>query len=111
MYRPASQSKLDDMCQPRWFCVSVLAVLVDLPAPIGPIARSELTGREEVESMPTTVWRFSGTEGADEAVLKLKQLEPAKLVEVQDVVVLRWPAHSDVLRHADRTPPGPPVCS
>jgi len=30
--------------------------------------------------MPTTAWRFSGTEGADEAVLKLKQLQAAKLV-------------------------------
>jgi uncharacterized membrane protein len=55
---------------------------------------SELTGREEVESMPTTVWRFSGTEGADEAVLKLKQLESANLVEVQDVVVVRWPQYA-----------------
>ena len=35
--------------------------------------------------------RFGGTEGADEAVLKLKQLEAAKLVEVQDVTVVRWP--------------------
>jgi hypothetical protein len=25
--------------------------------------------------MTTTAWRFSGTEGADDAVLKLKQLE------------------------------------
>ena len=44
--------------------------------------------------MPTTVWRFSGTEGADEAVLKLKQLETAKLVEVQDVTVIRWPQYA-----------------
>jgi len=44
--------------------------------------------------MPTTVWRFSGTEGADEAVLKLKQLEAAKLVEVQDVAVIRWPQYA-----------------
>jgi uncharacterized membrane protein len=47
-----------------------------------------------VVSMPTTVWRFSGTEGADEAVLKLKQLEAAKLVEVQDVTVIRWPQYA-----------------
>jgi uncharacterized membrane protein len=40
--------------------------------------------------MTTTAWRFSGTEGADEAVLKLKQLEAAKLVEVQDTTVIRW---------------------
>jgi uncharacterized membrane protein len=66
------------------------------------MARPELTGREEVESMPTTAWRFSGTEGADEAVLKLKQLEAAKLVEVQDVTVIRWPqyaAEPTVLEH------------
>jgi uncharacterized membrane protein len=44
--------------------------------------------------MTTTVWRFSGTEGADEAVLKLKQLEAAKLVEVQDVTVIRWPQYA-----------------
>jgi uncharacterized membrane protein len=44
--------------------------------------------------MTTTAWRFSGTEGADEAVLKLKQLEAAKLVEVQDVTVIRWPQYA-----------------
>jgi uncharacterized membrane protein len=44
--------------------------------------------------MATTAWRFSGTEGADEAVLKLKQLEAAKLVEVQDVSVIRWPQYA-----------------
>jgi len=44
--------------------------------------------------MPTTAWRFSGTEGADEAVLKLKQLEAAKLLEVQDVTVIRWPQYA-----------------
>ena len=44
--------------------------------------------------MPTTAWRFIGTEGADEAVLKLKQLEAAKLVEVQDVTVIRWPQYA-----------------
>jgi len=52
--------------------------------------------------MPTTAWRFSGTEGADEAVLKLKQLEAAKLVEVQDATVIRWPqyaAEPTVLQH------------
>ena len=47
-----------------------------------------------MESMPTTAWRFSGTEGADEAVLKLKQLEAAKLVEVQDVTIIRWPQYA-----------------
>jgi uncharacterized membrane protein len=57
----------------------------------------------EVESMPTTAWRFTGTEGADEAVLKLKQLEAAKLLEVQDVTVIRWPqyaAEPTVSQHA-----------
>ena len=44
--------------------------------------------------MPTTVWRFGGTEGADEAVLRLKQLEAAKLVEVEDVAVIRWPQYA-----------------
>ena len=44
--------------------------------------------------MPTTAWRLIGTEGADEAILKLKQLEAAKLVEVQDVTVIRWPQYA-----------------
>jgi uncharacterized membrane protein len=44
--------------------------------------------------MPTTAWRFSGTEGADDAVLKLKQLEAAKLIEVQDVSIIRWPQYA-----------------
>jgi uncharacterized membrane protein len=44
--------------------------------------------------MPTTAWRFSGTEGADEAILKLKQLEAAKLIAVQDVAVIRWPQYA-----------------
>jgi uncharacterized membrane protein len=55
---------------------------------------AELIGRGGSESMPTTAWRFIGTEGADEAVLKLKQLEAAKLVEVQDVTVIRWPQYA-----------------
>src|SRR5208282_3435168 len=37
---------------------------------------------------------FSGTEGADEALLKLKQLEAAKLLEVQDATVIRWPQYA-----------------
>ena len=44
--------------------------------------------------MPTMAWRFSGTEGADDAVLKLKQLEAAKLIEVQDVSIIRWPQYA-----------------
>jgi uncharacterized membrane protein len=71
-----------------------MAYWLTWPLPFWPLARPELTGREEVESMPTTAWRFIGTEGADEAVLKLKQLEAGKLVEVQDVTVIRWPQYA-----------------
>jgi hypothetical protein len=39
--------------------------------------------------MTTTGGRFIATGEADEAVLKLKQLEAAKLVEVQDITVIR----------------------
>jgi uncharacterized membrane protein len=44
--------------------------------------------------MPTTAWRFSGTEGADDAVLRLKQLDAQELIDVQDVAVLRWPQYA-----------------
>ncbi len=44
--------------------------------------------------MPTTAWRFSGTEGADEAVLRLKHLDAQDLIDVQDVAVLRWPHYA-----------------
>jgi uncharacterized membrane protein len=44
--------------------------------------------------MPTTAWRFAGTEGADNAVLKIKQLDQADLINVTDVAVLRWPEHA-----------------
>ena len=44
--------------------------------------------------MSTTAWRFSGTEGADAAVLRLKQLDSQELMEVQDVAVLRWPQYA-----------------
>jgi len=44
--------------------------------------------------MPTTAWRFAGTEGADHAVLKIKQLDQADLINVMDVAVLRWPEHA-----------------
>jgi uncharacterized membrane protein len=50
--------------------------------------------REGVESMSTTAWRFRGTEGADEAVLRLKQLDAQDLIDVQDVTVLRWPQYA-----------------
>ncbi len=44
--------------------------------------------------MSTTAWRFGGTEGADEAVLKLKQLNSQDLIDVQDVTVIRWPQYA-----------------
>ncbi len=44
--------------------------------------------------MSTTAWRFSGTEGADVAVLRLKQLDAQDLIDVQDVTVIRWPHYA-----------------
>jgi uncharacterized membrane protein len=44
--------------------------------------------------MSTTAWRFTGTEGADEAVLRLTQLDAQELIDVQDVAVLRWPHYA-----------------
>jgi uncharacterized membrane protein len=44
--------------------------------------------------MPTTAWRFAGTEGADGAVLRLKQLDAAELINVMDIAVLRWPEYA-----------------
>lgn len=44
--------------------------------------------------MTTTAWRFRGTEGADEAVLRLKQLNSQDLIDLQDVTVIRWPQYS-----------------
>jgi uncharacterized membrane protein len=44
--------------------------------------------------MTTTAWRFSGTEGADGAVLRLKQLNSQGVMDVQDVAVIRWPQYS-----------------
>jgi uncharacterized membrane protein len=44
--------------------------------------------------MPTTAWRFAGTEGADSAVLRLKKLDEADLINVMDVAVLRWPEYA-----------------
>lgn len=44
--------------------------------------------------MSTTAWRFSGTEGADAAVLRLKQLDSQGVMDVQDVAVLRWPQYA-----------------
>lgn len=44
--------------------------------------------------MTTTAWRFSGTEGADAAVLRLQQLNSQGVMDVQDVVVIRWPQYA-----------------
>jgi uncharacterized membrane protein len=44
--------------------------------------------------MPTTAWRFPGTEGADQAVVRLKQLDSQDLINVMDVAVLRWPEYA-----------------
>ena len=44
--------------------------------------------------MPTTAWRFAGTEGADNAVIRLKQLAAQDLINVVDVAVLRWPEYA-----------------
>ncbi|WP_329569024.1 DUF1269 domain-containing protein [Kitasatospora sp. NBC_01266] len=44
--------------------------------------------------MSTTAWRFSGTEGADDAVLRVKQLDGQDLIDVRDVAVIRWPQYA-----------------
>jgi uncharacterized membrane protein len=44
--------------------------------------------------MPTTAWRFPGTEGADQAVVKLKQLDSQDFINLMDVAVVRWPEYS-----------------
>ena len=44
--------------------------------------------------MSTTAWRFTGTEGADAAVLRLKQLDSQGVIEMQDVAVMRWPQYA-----------------
>lgn len=44
--------------------------------------------------MSTTAWRFRGTEEADEAVLRLKQLGGQELIDLRDVAVIRWPLYA-----------------
>jgi uncharacterized membrane protein len=44
--------------------------------------------------MPTTAWRFPGTEAADEAVMKFKQFNEQDLVKVEDMTVVRWPQYA-----------------
>lgn len=46
--------------------------------------------------MPTTAWRFRGTEGADQAVVQLKDLDARELINLMDVTVVRWPEYADV---------------
>jgi len=44
--------------------------------------------------MPTTAWRFAGTEGADDAVVRLKKLAEQDQINLMDVAVLRWPEYA-----------------
>jgi uncharacterized membrane protein len=44
--------------------------------------------------MPTTAWRFPGTEGADGAVVRLKKLDSQYLISLMDIAVLRWPEYA-----------------
>jgi uncharacterized membrane protein len=44
--------------------------------------------------MATTAWKFSGTEKADEAVLRLKDLDAKEYIDVQDIAVIRWPQYA-----------------
>jgi uncharacterized membrane protein len=44
--------------------------------------------------MPTTAWRFAGTEGADNAVARIKQLDSQDMISAKDVAVLRWPEYA-----------------
>ena len=46
--------------------------------------------------MPTTAWRFPGTEGADTAVVQLKELNAKELINLMDVTVVRWPQYADI---------------
>lgn len=44
--------------------------------------------------MTTTAWKFAGTEGADQAVLRLMKLGDHEYIDVQDMAVLRWPQYA-----------------
>ena len=62
--------------------------------------------------MATTAWSFGGTEGADDAVLRLKELDTQDLIDVQDVTVLRWPHYAAApLAHEHVTDEGTKVAS
>jgi uncharacterized membrane protein len=45
--------------------------------------------------VPTTAWRFPDTEGADSAVVRLKQLKSKDLINLMDIAVLRWPEYAE----------------
>jgi uncharacterized membrane protein len=45
--------------------------------------------------VPTTAWRFPDTEGADSAVVRLKQLRSKDLINLMDIAVLRWPEYAE----------------
>jgi uncharacterized membrane protein len=45
-------------------------------------------------SVPTTAWRFPDTEGADNAVVRLKLLDSQDLINLMDIAVLRWPGYA-----------------
>jgi uncharacterized membrane protein len=62
--------------------------------------------------MPTTAWRFAGTEGADNAVVKLRQLDAQELIDVQDMAVVRWPEYAaEPMAHEHVTEQGGAVSS
>jgi uncharacterized membrane protein len=44
--------------------------------------------------MPTTAWKFAGTDGADGAVARIKQLDSQDMINAMDVAVLRWPDYA-----------------
>jgi uncharacterized membrane protein len=59
-----------------------------------------------------TAWRFSGTEGADDAVLRLKRLDEQDLIDVQDAAVIRWPHYASApMAHEHVTHEGSAVSS
>jgi uncharacterized membrane protein len=41
-----------------------------------------------------TAWRFSGTEGADDAILRLKRLDEQDLIDIEDAAIIRWPQYA-----------------
>ncbi len=62
--------------------------------------------------MATTAWSFGGTEGADDAVMRLKELNTQDLIDVQDITVLRWPHYAAApLAHEHVTDEGTKVAS